>query len=51
MAKALTKSIKDLMNWETMSEFSREMEKYAIPGKWRESHKGWVGNKRTQFPS
>ena len=34
-----------------MSELSREMEKHANPRKWRESHEGWVGNKRTQFPS
>ena len=34
-----------------MSELSREMEKNANPGKWREIHEGWVGNKRTQFPS
>ena len=34
-----------------MSEFSREMEKHANPRKWRESHEGWVSNKRTQFPS
>ena len=34
-----------------MSDLSREMEKHANPGKWRESHEGWVGNKGTQFPS
>ena len=34
-----------------MSELSREMEKHANPGKRRKSHQGWVGNKRTQFPS
>ena len=34
-----------------MSELSRVMEKLANPEKWRESHEGWVGNKRTQFPS
>ena len=34
-----------------MSELSRDMEKNANNGKWRESHEGWVGNKRTQFPS
>ena len=34
-----------------MSELSRVMEKLANPGKWRESHEGWVGNKRTQFPT
>ena len=27
------------------------MEKHANPGKLREIHEGWVGNKRTQFPS
>ena len=35
----------------SMSDFSREMGKHANPGKWRESHEGWVGNKGTQFPS
>ena len=29
-----------------MSYFSRVMEKHANPGKWREDHGGWVGNKR-----
>ena len=27
------------------------MEKHVNPRKWRESREGWVGNKRTQFPS
>ena len=27
------------------------MEKHANHGRWREIHEGWVGNKRTQFPS
>ena len=30
----------------SMSDLSRVMEKYANPGKWRENHGGWVGNKR-----
>ena len=34
-----------------MSELSREMEKHDNPGKWIEIHKGWVGNKGTQFHS
>ena len=34
-----------------MSEFSRDIEKDYNLGKWREIHEGWVGNKRTQFPS
>ena len=34
-----------------MSEFSRRWEKHANPRKWRKIHEGWVGNKRTQFPS
>ena len=34
-----------------MSELSTNMEKHANPRKWRESHEGWVGNKRTKFPS
>ena len=34
-----------------MSGLSKVMEKHANPGKWRESHEGWVGNKGTQFPS
>ena len=29
-----------------MSEISREMEKHANPGKWREIHKGWVSKKK-----
>ena len=35
----------------SMSELSRVMGKHANPGKWRESHEGWVGNKGTQLPS
>ena len=34
-----------------MRDLSRVMEKHANPGKWRESHEGWVGNKGTHFPS
>ena len=34
-----------------MINLSRVKEKHANPGKSRESHEGWVGNKRTQFPS
>ena len=35
-----------------MSELSMDMEKnISNPRKWRESHEGWVGNKRTQFRS
>ena len=34
-----------------MSEMSREMEKHANLGKWREIHEGWIDNKRTKFPS
>ena len=34
-----------------MSELSRDMEKHANPGKWRGSHEGWFGNKRTQLRS
>ena len=34
-----------------MSELLREMETNVNPRKWRENHGGWVGNKRTQFPS
>ena len=34
-----------------MSDFSRRWKKHANPRKWRKSHEGWVGNKRTQFPS
>ena len=46
MAKALPKSIKDLM-----SEFSRRWKKHANPKKWRKTNGGWVGNKSYQFPS
>ena len=34
-----------------MIELSREMKKHVNPRKWRTIHEGWVGNKRTQFPS
>ena len=34
-----------------MSELSRIWKKHANPRKRRENHEGWVGNKRTQFPS
>ena len=34
-----------------MSDLSRVVEKPANPRKWRKSHEGWVGNKRTKFPS
>ena len=34
-----------------MSELSTVMEKHDNPRKWREKHGGWVGNKRTHFPS
>ena len=34
-----------------MNEFSRRWKKHADPRKWRKIHEGWVGNKRTQFPS
>ena len=34
-----------------MSELSRRWKKHANYRKWRKSHEGWVGNKRTQFPS
>ena len=34
-----------------MSELSIVMDNHANPGKWRENHGGWVGNKRYQFPS
>ena len=34
-----------------MSELSRVVEKHANPRKLRESHEGWVGNKKTQLPS
>ena len=30
----------------SMSDFSRVIDKHANPGKWRENHGGWVGNKR-----
>ena len=33
-----------------MSDFSRRCKKNANPIKWRKSE-GWVGNRRTQFPS
>ena len=35
----------------SMSELSILMEKHVNPRIWREIHEGWVGNKRTQFPS
>ena len=31
----------------SMSDLSRDMEKHANLGKWRESHGGWIGNKGT----
>ena len=34
-----------------MSELSRRWKKHANHRKWGKSHEGWVGNKRTQFPS
>ena len=34
-----------------MSEFSRRWKKHANPRKWMKIHEGWLGNKRTQFPS
>ena len=34
-----------------MSYLSRVMEKHDNPRKWGEIHEGWVGNKRTRFPS
>ena len=34
-----------------MSGFSKDMEKHDNPRKWGKIHEGWVGNKRTQFPS
>ena len=51
MAKALPKYIKDLTSWKNNELFFNDMEKNANPRKWRKSHEGWVGNKRTQFPS
>ena len=35
----------------SMSELSRVMEKHANPRIWRENNRGWVGNKRYQYPS
>ena len=34
-----------------MNELLRRWKKHAHPIKWRKSHEGWVGNRRTQFPS
>ena len=34
-----------------MSELSRRWKKHDYTKKWRKIHEGWVGNKRTQFPS
>ena len=34
-----------------MSELSTIWKKHANPRKWIKIHEGWVGNKRTQFPS
>ena len=34
-----------------MSDFSRRWKKHDNPRKWRKINEGWVGNKRTQFPS
>ena len=34
-----------------MSVFSRIWEKHFNPRKWNKSNEGWIGNKRTQFPS
>ena len=34
-----------------MSELSRRWKINANPRKWRKIHEGWIGNKRTQFPS
>ena len=34
-----------------MSKFSRRWKKHDNPIKLRKRHEGWVGNKRTQFPS
>ena len=34
-----------------MSELSKRGKKHANPRKWRKSHEGWDGNKRTSFPS
>ena len=51
MAKALPKSIKDLMSWKKNELVVNEMEKHANPRKWRKNNGGWVGNKSYQFPS
>ena len=34
-----------------MSDLLREMEKHDNPIKWRKTNGGWVGNKRSHFPS
>ena len=49
MAKALPNQSMTSPISKRMSELSRVMEKHANTIKWRESHEGWVGNKRTQF--
>ena len=34
-----------------MSDLSRRWKNHDNPRKWRKIYEGWVGNKRTQFPS